>query len=109
MVVVGLITGTGGVGLTVTTVVAVVVQVPFVAANVYVPAIAGVTLVSTGLASVEVKPKGPLHTQLVPDVEEESVTVPPGQTPALALGVAVTVQVDHLKTEPSLGGDECAV
>ncbi len=100
----GVTTGVAGKGLTVTTVVAVVVHVPLVELKTYVPALAAVTPVSTGLSKVELKPAGPLQDQLVPEVVAVSVTVPPGHTPALALGVAVTEQVDHLRIVPSLGG-----
>jgi hypothetical protein len=105
----GVSTGAVGSGFTVTMVVAVVVQVPFVALKVYVPALADVTPVSTGVSDVEVNPAGPLHDQLVPEVVAVRETVPLGQTAALTPGVAVTLQVDHLNIVPSDGGVLCAV
>jgi hypothetical protein len=53
--------GAGGTGLTVTTVDALIEQVPFVAVSTYVPAFAEVTPVSTGVKEVEVNPAGPVH------------------------------------------------
>jgi len=57
----GVSVGAGGTGLTVTTVDALIEHVPFVAVRTYVPALAEVTLVRTGVKEVDVKPAGPVH------------------------------------------------
>jgi hypothetical protein len=103
----GVRVGAGGKGLTVTIVVAVVVQVPPPTAgpqaeNTYAPLTVGEMV---GLSSVEVKPEGPLHDQPVPEVVAVSETVPAGQTAPLVEGVAVTVQVDQRKILPSAGNN----
>ena len=83
VVTLGVNTGVAGTGLSDTTVEAVIVQVPLVALNTYVPAVVEVTGVITGVNEVDVNPAGPVQDQLVPVVEPVNVTLPPGHTAPL--------------------------